>query len=72
VRVPVQHALFDGATGDASHARERGGSRLQKLERATAGMDKLRRKYGRNAVVPASLIGRERQKGRDGSDGRPK
>ena len=70
VRVPVQHALFDGATADAAQAREKNGSRLQKLERAQAGLDKLRRKYGRSAVVPASLIGRGYEKGRDGSDGR--
>jgi DNA polymerase-4 len=43
-----------------------------RLERATAGMDRLRKKYGRRTIVPASLLGRENVRGRDGSDGRKK
>lgn len=61
VRVPVQHALFEDAQPAGSKTKP-------KLERATEGLDKLRRKYGRNAVVPASLVGRDRTKGRDGRE----
>ena len=62
VRVPVQHSLFESAREPVPRAKP-------KLERATEGLDKLRRKYGRNAVVPASLLGRGRVRGLDGSDG---
>jgi len=76
VRAPVQETLF----GDAREGAASGGpggpggssyeTRL-KLERATESLDKLRKKYGERTVVPASLLGRERLAGRDGSDGRP-
>lgn len=68
VRVPVQESLF----GDAPSAAPSGSSyesRL-KLERATESLDKLRKKYGERTVVPASLLGRETVRGRDGTDGR--
>ncbi|MCB9904859.1 MAG: DNA polymerase IV [Planctomycetes bacterium] len=69
VRAPIQETLFNG--------HHEGGSRedwlqtSKKLERVTGGIDKLRRKFGRDAVLPASLLGRERAKGLDGSDGKP-
>ena len=46
--------------------------RPPRLERATAGLDRLRKKYGRQTVVPASLLGRGTLRGRDGSDGETK
>ena len=67
VRVPVQETLFgDGpapAAGGTSYD-----ARL-KLERATESLDKLRKKFGDRAVVPASLLGRENLRGRDGTNG---
>jgi DNA polymerase IV len=69
VRAPIQETLFNG--------HHEGGSRedwlqtSKKLERVTGGIDKLRRKFGKGAVMPASLLGRERSKGMDGSDGKP-
>jgi len=70
VRIPAQAALFDGV--DQPQADGRGGwlATTEKLERATAGMDKLRRKFGREVVVPASLLGRQKPRGLDGSNGR--
>ena len=75
-------ALARGAHGDArSLARgphtSNGGAwpandARTRLERATAGMDRLRKKYGRRTIVPASLLGRDNVRGRDGSDGEKK
>src|SRR5262249_2424233 len=65
VRLPVQEWVFGEREGAALGGYD---SRI-KLERATQGLDRIRRKYGGRAVVPASLLGRERIKGRDGSDG---
>jgi DNA polymerase-4 len=67
VRQPLQSDLFAGERAEGG----RGPAPTRKLERAAAGLDKLRRKWGRGAVVPASLLGKERLRGRDGSDGRP-
>ncbi len=67
VRTPIQETLFNG--------HHEGGSRedwlktAKKLERVTGGVDKLRRKFGKDAVMPASLLGRDRPRGMDGSDG---
>lgn len=69
VRAPIQETLFNG--------HHEGGSRedwlqtSKKLERVTSGIDKLRRKFGKDTVLPASLLGRERSRGMDGSDGKP-
>jgi hypothetical protein len=41
----------------------------ERRERMSAGLDRLRRKYGRGTVRPASLLGRGRTAARDGSDG---
>jgi DNA polymerase-4 len=69
VREPVQERLFNGE--DARGAdRTSGFEARRRLERATAGLDKLRRKFGRPVALPASLLGRDRLRGRDGSDGR--
>jgi DNA polymerase-4 len=61
VRTPVQQGLF----GDDSPRPEVPDSRLEK---AMPGLDKLRNKYGRDTVVPASLLTRERTSGADGRD----
>jgi DNA polymerase-4 len=66
VRAPIQESLF----GDLESGPRllRGGQvpAREKLERATEGLDRLRRKYGARAVVPASLLGRARTRGRGG------
>ncbi len=70
VRLPTQGQLFNGSSPTSS--RGAGADWLesaQKLSVATAGLDKIRRKYGRGVIVPASLVGRGRVVGRDGSDG---
>ena len=85
VRVPLQEKLFGdleltergpapraAARTSLTRERERNERERGKLERVTEGLDRLRRKYGRNAVVPASLLGRTIVEGRDGSDGKPK
>ncbi len=60
VRQPVQADLFAGME-DSGLTRKRDHGAV------TEGLDKLRRKYGRGAVVPASLVGRGKSKGRDGT-----
>lgn len=67
VRAPVQESLF--GERPAENGANGYDSRL-KLERATESIDRLRKKYGERTVVPASLLGRDRLTGRDGSDGR--
>jgi len=56
VRAPVQEQLFGDeprpAVVDTPTLREK------KLQRAAAGMDTLRKKYGERTVMPASLLGR--------------
>jgi DNA polymerase-4 len=69
VRSPVQEKLFNGEESSAPD-RTSGFDARRRLERATVGLDRLRRKFGRPVVVPASLLGRERVKGLDGSDGK--
>jgi len=69
VREPVQERLFNGEDSRPSD-RTSGFEARRRLERATEGLDKLRRKFGRPVALPASLIGRDRLRGRDGSDGR--
>ena len=67
VRTPIQETLFNGHHEGGS--REDWLATSKKLERVTGGVDKLRRKFGKDAVMPASLLGRERPRGMDGSDG---
>ena len=61
VRQPVQADLFAGMEDNSGLTRKRDHGAV------TEGLDKLRRKYGRGAVVPASLVGRGQSKGRDGT-----
>lgn len=68
VRTPVQETLFEGAER-GSEARAAWFDTRRRLENASAGLDKLRKKYGRDTVRPASLLGRDRLAGRDGTDG---
>lgn len=57
VRSPVQESLFgDEPRGEAAQAEPT--LREKKLQRAAAGMDVLRKKFGERTVLPASLLGR--------------
>jgi DNA polymerase-4 len=57
VRTPVQESLFsDEPRVDAPNAETT--LREKKLQRAAAGMDALRKKFGDRTVLPASLLGR--------------
>jgi DNA polymerase-4 len=57
VRTPVQESLFsDEPRADAPNAETT--LREKKLQRAAAGMDALRKKFGDRTVLPASLLGR--------------
>ena len=69
VRAPIQETLFNGHHDGGS--RDDWVKTSKKLERVTGGIDKLRRKFGKDAVMPASLLGRTRSKGMDGSDSEP-
>lgn len=71
VRAPIQESLFGDVEGAPKLLRGAQVPSRAKLERAAEGLDKLRRKFGARAVVPASLLGRSRARGRDGSDGQP-
>jgi DNA polymerase-4 len=70
VRVPKQNSLFGGTEAGQGDGRNDWLATNEKLERATAGMDKLRRKFGRDVVRPAALVGRKPLRGMDGSSGR--
>ena len=61
VREPLQADLFAGLEENGSLSR-------RNHDAVTEGLDKLRRKYGRGAVVRGSLVGRERARGRDGTE----
>ena len=52
VREPAQASLVGGLEPAAGEVAE------QKLEKATVALDKLRARFGANAVVPASLLSR--------------
>jgi DNA polymerase-4 len=79
VRTPVQGQLFGAPVAEPPRRRGESGGGAKaaargpdgRLELATAGADRMRRKYGRGAVVSASLLGRSATRGRDGSEGRP-
>ncbi len=72
VRTPTQGQLFNGTPGAASESSRAGWlDSAQKLSDATAGLDKIRRKYGRGVIMPATLLGQEARLGRDGSNGEP-
>ncbi|MFT7485592.1 MAG: DNA polymerase-4 [Candidatus Paceibacteria bacterium] len=67
VRAPIQASMFGGE--EENSGRGQWMATTAQLERVTAGMDKLRRKFGRDVVMPATLVGRKRMRGLDGSDG---
>jgi DNA polymerase-4 len=72
VRTPVQTTLFPTNAAPASAQRAPdtvADPRDERRERISAGLDRLRKKYGRGTVQPASLLGRARSAARDGSDG---
>jgi len=75
VRAPVQGSLFGAPqpAGRQPTPPQDGGSEArpadERREQVSAGLDELRRKYGRGTVMPASLLGRDRTTARDGSDG---
>jgi DNA polymerase-4 len=71
VRTPRQGTLFGADPGtlgaaDVEVTREDEQAR-DRLERISTGLDRLRRKYGRGTVIPASLLGRAPTVGRDGT-----
>jgi DNA polymerase IV len=77
VRTPVQSSLFPppsaprpqsqgGPARESAPAQEPSDDRRDKI---SAGLDRLRVKYGRGTVQPAALLGRSRTAARDGSDG---
>jgi len=68
VRTPIQGQLFGGepAVEPAGGAKPADAISQARLARATEGMDSLRRRFGRDAVVPASLLGRKRRTGPNG------
>ncbi len=68
VHMPLQNELFGVDAG----AREAGDGRDERLSKAAPALDELRRKYGRGAVQPASLLGRGRSVGRDGTEEAPR
>lgn len=68
VRQPVQEVLFLGADADAS-SRKDFVETADKIARVTPSLDKLRRRFGRGAVLPASLLGTATPEGRDGTPG---
>ncbi|MEZ6005659.1 MAG: DNA polymerase IV [Planctomycetota bacterium] len=59
VRTPVQGTLFDDGPG----SRALWLASQERIERATASADQVREKYGKGALVPASLLGRKVGKG---------
>ncbi|MEM9381662.1 MAG: DNA polymerase IV [Planctomycetota bacterium] len=65
VRQPVQETLFNGAMAEPS-TRDDFIASTEKLAKVTPSLDKLRRKFGRGAVVPATLLNKETPDGRDG------
>ncbi|MCP3914225.1 MAG: DNA polymerase IV [bacterium] len=68
VRQPAQGTLF--GTPEPS-SRDDWMESNQKLEAATESLDKLRKRFGKSAVRPASLLYRDEVRGRDGSSGQP-
>jgi DNA polymerase-4 len=69
VRQPAQGTLF-GAV-EEENSRDEWMESNKKLSAATESLDKLRKRFGKGAVRPASLLYRDEMKGRDGSGGQP-
>ena len=57
VRQPVQETLFNGAMAEPSSRQDYLES-SEKIAQVTPSLDKLRRKFGRGAVVPARSVRR--------------
>ena len=72
IRLPVQEKLFGEIETSERGPSPRRIDVRARLERATEGIDRLRKKFGKRVVIPATLLGRESLKGADGSDGRTK
>lgn len=66
VRQPLQGTLFNGAMAEPS-TRQDYVEATDKLARVTPSLDRLRKRFGKGAVVPASLLGQRTPEGRDGS-----
>jgi DNA polymerase-4 len=68
VRTPHQGWLFGGPAAPLIDESKRGAAPApqDRLEKLAPGLDELRRKYGRGAVVPATLLGRGPARGREG------
>jgi DNA polymerase-4 len=71
VRTPQQGMLFGAGNPEveAPAAPQQAALFPDRLERVSPGLDRLRRKYGRGVVMPASLLGRDESIGRDGTTG---
>ncbi|MEZ6017262.1 MAG: DNA polymerase IV [Planctomycetota bacterium] len=67
VRQPSQPTLFPLGAEPSTRADFLQSS--EKLARATESLDKLRRRFGRDIVVPAALVGRARAARADGLEG---
>lgn len=67
VRQPVQRRMFGGSDDGSAASREAVIEAHEKLAKVTPSLDRLRRKFGRGAVVPASTLGESRGRG-DGRD----
>ena len=66
VRQPVQETLFNGAMAEPS-TRDDFIATSAKLAKVTPSLDKLRRKFGRGTVLPATLQNKDAPEGRDGT-----
>lgn len=66
VRQPVQAKLFEFGGDDVQQRRDILETH-ERLAKVTPSLDKLRRKFGKGTVVPASLLGKKAPKGRDGT-----
>jgi len=69
VRQPAQPTLFP--VGEEAPGRGEALRANEKLARATESLDKLRRRHGRDVVLPAALLGQDRPRRADGLDGAP-
>ncbi len=67
VRQPNQGTLFNGSMAEPS-TRKDFMQQSEKLAQVTPSLDKLRKKFGRGAVVPASLLNKKPPTGRDGTE----
>ncbi len=67
VRTQVQGSLFDDDPG----SRQQWLTSVDRIEKATASADVIREKYGREALIPASLLGRKRQRSHGPMANRP-